>query len=76
VNASQVDHLVKMANQIALNMGAWGDEDAVAQQVADHIRRFWTSDMQSQLVALHAKGAAELLPPVGLALDQLSQAGL
>ena len=71
MTAAQTDHLVKMANQIALNMGAWGDEEAVAQQVADHIRRFWTPDMQSQL-ARHAASGDALSPAASKALRLLS----
>ena len=64
---SQLEHLVKMANQIALNMGAWGDEEQVAGQVANHLSRFWTADMLSQLDGARS----ELSAPVVLALKQI-----
>jgi hypothetical protein len=38
-----------MANQIALNMGAWGDEEAVAAKTAEHLGKFWTADMLEML---------------------------
>lgn len=45
---TQVTHLVKMAQQIALNMAAEGD--AQSQSAAAHIRKFWTPAMREQLV--------------------------
>lgn len=51
----QIDHLVKMANQIALNLGA-GHDDAAAERTARHISRFWTPDMRSQLIEFWREG--------------------
>lgn len=45
----QIDRLVRMANQIGLNMAPWGDEAAAAAKIADHLQRFWTSAMREQL---------------------------
>jgi formate dehydrogenase subunit delta len=53
--ARQIDHLVKMANQIALNLGA-GHDDAAAERTAAHISRFWTPDMRSQLIDYWREG--------------------
>jgi formate dehydrogenase subunit delta len=47
-----LQHLIKMANQIAANMPAVGTEDDIAEKVADHIRRFWAAGMKQQLLAL------------------------
>lgn len=49
---TQVEHLVKMAQQIALNMAAEGD--AQADKTAAHIRKFWTPAMREELVK-HAR---------------------
>ena len=53
----QIDHLVKMANQIALNLGA-GHDDAAATRTAQHISRFWTAAMRRQLIQYWRAGGA------------------
>ncbi|MEH6635184.1 MAG: formate dehydrogenase subunit delta [Halioglobus sp.] len=50
MSAKQINQLVKMANQIALNMAAWGDAEAVARQTGEHIEKFWTRAMREQLL--------------------------
>ena len=65
--ARQIDSLVKMANQIALNLGA-GHDDAAAERTAQHISRFWTADMRRQLTAYwRAGGAVEPVVAASLA---------
>ena len=67
--ARQLDHLVKMANQIALNLGA-GHDDAAATRTAQHISRFWTPAMRRQLIEYwRAGGAVE--PVVAACLAEL-----
>jgi len=66
--SARVQQLVKMANQIALNMAPWGDEEAVAGRTADHLRRFWTPAMRDQLQAYWRDGGADLSPAVVRAL--------
>lgn len=58
----QVQQLVRMANQIALNLAAEGD--AAAGRAADHICRFWTPAMRRLLVEHGQECAGELPPPV------------
>ena len=41
MSASKLDRLVKMVNQIALNMTANGTDKMVADQVAQHLEKFW-----------------------------------
>lgn len=60
----QIDHLVKMANQIALNLAPCGDEEAVAQKTGEHIAKFWTPAMRRQLVDYHHAGGDGLAPAV------------
>jgi len=54
---AEIDHLVKMANQIAANFSF--HEDGVAR-VADHLRRFWAPSMVRQLREHAAAGGAGL----------------
>ncbi len=74
MSRSQVEQLVKMANQIALNMAAWGDEAAVARQTGEHIRKFWTPAMCEQLLEYYRGGGDHLSPVVrhvAAAMDEL-----
>jgi formate dehydrogenase subunit delta len=64
----QIDHLVKMANQIALNMARWGDEEGVAQKIGEHIAKFWTPAMRRQLIDYHHAGGEGLAPAVARVL--------
>ncbi len=45
-----IDHLIKMANEItAFWSGELGEEDA-AKEVASHLRRFWEPRMRAQMI--------------------------
>ena len=67
--AQQTDHLVKMANQIAINTGAARDAELSAQRTGEHIRKFWTPAMREQLQAYREQGGEGLSPAVVEALD-------
>ena len=64
MSAGQIDQLVKMANQIARNLAAWGDEEAVAAKTAEHIEKFWTPAMRRQLMDFWQAGGEGLSPVV------------
>lgn len=53
--------LVGMANQIASFFAAYPEDEAVAG-IADHIRDFWTPDMQRNLEEHSAAGGDGLSP--------------
>jgi len=62
-----IDHLTKMANQIARNLAAQGEDAAIAA-TAQHIRDFWDPRMRKQL----AEAGGEGLDPIACAaLDRL-----
>ena len=65
---AEIDQLVKMANQIAVNFSY--HEDGVSR-LADHLRRFWAPVMRKQLVDYAHAGGAGLEPPVVQALKLL-----
>ena len=45
----ELAHLIKMANQIAINL-AYGDSlEQSAARVSDHIVRFWAASMKNKL---------------------------
>lgn len=58
---AQLESLVKMAQQIALNMAAEGD--AQAGMTAAHINKFWTPAMRQQFLE-HAQAHDADLSPV------------
>ena len=47
MRAAKIDRLVKMVNQISLNMSSNGPADEVAMQVAEHLEKFWSPPMKS-----------------------------
>lgn len=66
-----IDTLVMMANQIARNLAARGEEVAVAA-VAEHIRDFWDPRM---IKALHEAARDSLEPIARAALTRLGDSG-
>ncbi len=50
MSQSALDRLVKMVNQIALNMRANGTDVMVAGQVAQHVQKFWSPAMKNVLI--------------------------
>jgi formate dehydrogenase subunit delta len=49
------EHMVHMANQIALNFASYPHDEAVAN-VADHLKKFWEKRMRVQLHQYVASG--------------------
>ncbi len=73
MSGQQIDQLVKMANQIALNLGEHRNPELAAAKTAEHIGKFWTRDMIRQLDE-HIRSGGEGLSPVvaGLTLNSES----
>jgi formate dehydrogenase subunit delta len=69
MSAKQVDHLVKMANEIALNLGASRDEQLAARRTGEHIVRFWTPAMRTQLLEFWRDGGEGISPAVAQFLE-------
>ncbi|MBM4197111.1 MAG: formate dehydrogenase subunit delta [Gammaproteobacteria bacterium] len=57
-----VDHLVTMANEIAAFFDAEADKQKAAEQVANHLNRFWEPRMRAAIKAHVAAGGAGLAP--------------
>lgn len=64
-----IDHLRYMANQIARNLAAQGEEAAIAA-TAQHIRDFWDPRMK---MAILADERHELDPIARAAVDSLAK---
>lgn len=70
MSGQQIEHLVKMANQIALNFGEQRNLTVAAQKTAEHLKKFWTPAMRQQLSNYAQEGGGELSPAVSLLLEQ------
>lgn len=70
MSGRQIDHLVKMANQIALNFGELRKPEEAARKTAEHLQKFWTPDMRRQLSAYAEEGGDGLSPAVSLLLER------
>lgn len=70
MSGQQIDHLVKMANQIALNFGEQRNPTEAARRTAQHLQKFWTPAMRQHLAAYSRAGGDALSPAVSLLLEQ------
>ncbi|TDG13621.1 formate dehydrogenase [Seongchinamella unica] len=70
MTGQQIDHLVTMANQIALNFGEQRNLNEAARRTAEHLQKFWTPAMRQQLAAYAQAGGDGLSPAVSLLLEQ------
>ncbi len=71
MSTNQRERLARMAEQIARNLGAERDPDGAVQRTADHLRRFWTAQMQAQLLHHSREDGAGLSPVALRALAEL-----
>ena len=71
MSQSALDRLVKMVNQIALNMSANGTDTVVADQVAQHLQKFWSPAMRDLLVQRCEDADIGLSPIAKLAIYNL-----
>jgi formate dehydrogenase subunit delta len=67
--ARQLERLIVMAEQIALNLGA-GHDALAAERTATHIQRFWTPAMREQLID-HWRRDGELTAVLAAAIATL-----
>ena len=65
---SDVDHMIKMANQIADNFAYYDDQVALT---ADHIKRFWAPSMRQKMNEHLQAGGEGLSEPAKQALRSL-----
>lgn len=63
MSESKIERLANMINQIALNMSANGTDEMVADQVAQHLEKFWSPPMKN-LITEQAAGADIGLTPI------------
>ena len=65
------ERLVAMANDIAAFFSAEPDKDAAAEQVANHLRRFWAPTMRAEISAHARTGGAGLTELAKLGVAKL-----
>jgi hypothetical protein len=63
MRASKIDRLVKMINQISLNMSSNGPADSVAIEVSEHLEKFWPPPMKN-LISESANDDSVGLTPI------------
>ena len=57
----EIDHLVKMANQIGDYFGGYPDRDENVKAIAQHVRNFWEPRMRREIVAhINQTGGGDL----------------
>ena len=47
---TELEHLIKMINQIADNIAAGESEEIASEQLASHIKRFWARSMKQKII--------------------------
>ena len=71
--SAQISKLVKMANDIAANLAASGDQAETAARVRDHLNRFWSPSMKQHIMD-HAHNGGEGLSSVAMrAVTEMNQ---
>ena len=73
MQTSEVDHLIKMANEIAANLGFAVSEEQQIADLASHLERFWAPSMKKQLREYNRAGGEGLSAAVIGALQRLDK---
>jgi len=66
-----IERLVAMANDIAAFFAADPNPDAAAEQVANHLRRFWAPRMRDAIKRCLQQGGAGLSPLARRGIERL-----
>jgi len=69
--SNTLDKLIRMANQIACNFAARGEQVAV-KDTAEHIRKFWDPGMRQSIQDYLSTDGAGLSPIASEALRELA----
>ena len=73
MSESKIERLVSMVNQIALNMSANGNDKMVADQVAQHLEKFWSPPMKNLITEQPVDTNIGLTPIAQLAVQNLEK---
>lgn len=69
----ELEHLIKMLNQIADNVALGEADELIAPRVADHVTRFWAASMKQKLMQYADSDGDKLQPAAKQALVLLQQ---
>ena len=68
------DHLVRMANDIGSFFASEADQSVAAENIRQHIHRFWDPRMRARIVEYFKEtGGVELEGPVRTAIQRLAE---
>ena len=69
-----IDYLIQMANDIAAFFVSEGDEAVAADNIHQHMKKYWDQRMKVQIVEhFNETGGADLSGAVRIAVKQLAQ---
>ncbi len=71
MSENELEHLVKMINQISINMPRNISEQEAASKIASHITSFWAKSMRLKICQNKEAINPKLTPAAQLALEQL-----
>jgi formate dehydrogenase subunit delta len=71
MSESKIERLANMINQIALNMSANGTDEMVADQVAQHLEKFWSPPMKNLITEQPSNADLGLTPIAQMAIQSL-----
>lgn len=71
MSTNELGHLIKMANQIASNIGIGASEDDAVERVVNHIGSFWSRPMREKVCASIEASSDELSPTATRALLEI-----
>jgi len=70
---TELEHLIKMLNQIADNVAMGEADELIAPRVADHVTRFWAPSMKQKIFQYADGGGEKLCPASRQAIELLQQ---
>ena len=70
---TELEHLIKMANEIAANLARGDTGEAAAERVADHLKRFWAPAMREKLIDCLNSTDSKLEPACRIAIRRLAE---
>ena len=70
MSANSSEHLVKMANQIVMNISETSPAAKITS-ATNHIDKFWSPLMKKQIAEYIAEGGEDLMPEATAALSKL-----
>lgn len=60
MSSTELDNLIKMANQIADNIAIGDNQSVMATKAAEHIRSFWARPMKDKIIEYATRDGEQL----------------